>query len=136
MTFKTITIEDHARLLPFWKENYFVNELDACEPFHIFLEKNPNLSLLIEKNGEIIGSALGSFDGRRGYIQKLVISKEYRKQGIGKQLVDKMIKKLRAVGALYIPINPEECVVPFYKKCGFTTSDSIPMKISYSTYKK
>ncbi|MFZ2024672.1 MAG: GNAT family N-acetyltransferase [Microgenomates group bacterium] len=131
-----MTIEDHARLLPFWKDNYFVNELDAYEPFQLFLKKNPNLSLLMEDNGEIIGSAFGSFDGRRGYIQKLVVRKDYRKQGIGRQLVDKIIEKLRAVGALYIPINPEKCVVPFYEKCGFTTSDSVPMKISYSTYKK
>ena len=134
MIFRTITIKDHEQLIPFWKDNYFFNELDEYEPFKLFLEKNIGLSFLAEDNGEIVGTVLGSFDGRRGYIQKLVVRKDYRKQGLGKQLIEKVIMALQKAGALYIPINAEEKFVSFYEKCGFKTTTQVPMSISYSTF--
>lgn len=136
MEIRAITIKDHEQLILFWKENYFVNELDEHEPFRLFLEKNPNLSFLAEENGEIIGTVLGSFDGRRGYIQKLVVRKDHQKKGLGKQLIGKVISKLRAIGTLYIPINAEEELTSFYEKCGFKKTKQVPMSISYSTYNK
>lgn len=136
MVIRIITIENHEKLIPFWKRNYFVNELDEYEPFKLFLEKNPSLSFLAEDKGEILGTVLGSFDGRRGYIQKLVVSKDQRKKGLGKQLIGKVVSQLHAVGALYIPINAEEGLVSFYEKCGFKKTKQVPMSISYSTYKK
>ena len=114
MTIRTIRKEDYQRLIPFWKENYFVNELDDYEHFQLFLEKNPGLSFLVKDKEEIVGTILGSYDGRRGYIQKLVIRKDYREKGLGKQLVEKVVKKLREAEALYIPINSEKELVSFY----------------------
>ena len=136
MNIREIIIEDHENLIPFWKENYFVNELDEYKPFKLFLKKNPSLSFLAEENGEIIGTVLGSFDGRRGYIQKLVVRKDYRKKGLGRQLIEKAISELRTIGALYIPINAEEELTSFYEKCGFNKTKQVPMSISYSTYKR
>ena len=91
MTFRGIDIQDYEKLIPFWKENYFVNEMDSRERFKLFLEKNPNLSILAEDDGVIVGTALGSFDGRRGYLQKVVVDKKLRKKGLGQQLVKKVI---------------------------------------------
>lgn len=136
MILKTITIKDHKRLMPFWKENYFINELDEYKPFQVFLKKNPKMSFVAEENGNIIGTVLGSFDGRRGYIQKLVVKKDYRKKGIGKQLMAKVISRLRQVGALYIPISGEAQLIPFYEKCGFKKTGQVSVSISYSTYNK
>jgi ribosomal protein S18 acetylase RimI-like enzyme len=127
MNLKTIAIDDYQKLVPFWKKNYFVNEMDSFNRFKLFLEKNPDLSVLIEENGEILGTALGSFDGRRGYLQKVVTDKDKRKKGIGKQLVDEVLKRLQALGATYIPINVEEDSVTFYEKCGFMKTTQIPM---------
>ncbi len=132
MLFRNITIEDYKKLIPFWKTNYFVTKMDGFEKFKLFLEKNPGLSILIEDDGNIIGSALGSFDGRRGYLQKVVIAKDLRRRGLGQQLVKKVIKKLRAVDALYIPIGAEEELVPFYKKCGFKETHQVSVSISAS----
>ncbi len=90
-------------------------------------KKNPNLSLLAEENGIIFGTALGSFDGRRGYLQKVVTDKNNRKKGIGQQLVNEVLKRLREVGALYVPISVEPELIPFYEKCGFVKKDSLSM---------
>jgi len=129
MTFREITIADYDNLVPFWKANYFVNEMDSKDRFELFLEKNTNLSLLAEENGIIVGTVLGSFDGRRGYIQKVVINKTYRGKGLGQQLVEKVIVKLRVAGATYIPISVEEKLVHFYENCGFKKTTQVPMNI-------
>jgi ribosomal protein S18 acetylase RimI-like enzyme len=109
-------LDDHEKLIPSWKEIYFVTEMDSISHFQLFLEKNPDLSVLIEEDGEILGTALGSYDGRRGYIQKVVTSKKYRNHGIGKQAVLEVINRLKSVGALYIPISVEHELISFYEK--------------------
>lgn len=129
MQLRTITLDDYQKLTKFWKENYFLSEMDNSSHFFNFLEKNPELSVLIEDNGEIIGTALGSYDGRRGYLQKVVTNRESRKKGIGKQLVNEVVKRLKAIGALYIPISVEEELIPFYEKCGFVKKSSISMSM-------
>lgn len=129
MTIRTISLNDYENLYPFWKENYFVSEMDNKEHFALFLQKNPELSILAEENGKIVGTALGSYDGRRGYLQKVVTDKESRKQGIGKQLVEEVIKRLKSEGAFYIPISVENEFISFYEKCGFTQKDAISMSI-------
>ncbi len=130
MSFRDITIEDYSMLVPFWKENYFVNEHDSFERFKLFLEKNPGLSLLAEDNGNIVGTVLGSYDGRRGYIQKLVVDKAHRRKGLGQELVRRVIKKLQTVGVTYIPITVEKNLLPFYEKCGFRVTEQIAMNIN------
>lgn len=129
MQIRTIVVDDFEKLSSFWKSNYFVSEMDNKEHFVLFLEKNPNLSILAEEDGEIVGTALGSYDGRRGYLQKVVTSKEMRNKGIGKQLVEEVIKRLKVAGALYVPISVEEELIPFYEKCGFIKKDSFSMSL-------
>lgn len=127
MKLRTITLRDYDKLIEFWKENYFISEMDNSSHFAIFLDKNPDLSVLIEDNGEIVGTALGSYDGRRGYLQKVVTDRKHRKKGIGRQLVDEVCKRLKKAGALYVPISVEPELVPFYEKCGFVKRDSLSM---------
>src|SRR5437667_8580066 len=125
MKYRNITIEDHQELIEFWKENYLLTPLDEFERVKLFLEKNPDMSILAEDNGNIIGTVLGSFDGRRGSLQKIVVSKKYRGKGIGKELVTQAVKKIQDVGALDIRFNTDEELVSFYEKCGFK-KDSRP----------
>lgn len=136
MTFRIISLDDYPNLFSFWKTNYFVNELDEYQCFKIFLDKNQNLSLLAEDNGDIVGTVLGSFDGRRGYIQKLVVDKNYRKKGLGRQLLKKAVAHLKSRGALYIPISCEIEDASFYEKCGFKKTGQITLSMSWSHYIK
>ena len=130
MELKTITIKDYNRLIPFWQENYFVNEHDSKERFGLFLEKNPGLSIFAEEDGRIVGTVLGSYDGRRGYIQKLVVEKSKRRMGIGEQLVRKILELLHDAGVSYIPLTVEKELVSFYQHCGFRQTEQQAMNIN------
>lgn len=129
MNIRDIKSSDYDNLISFWEENYFVGDMDSRDKFEMFLSKNPNLSILAEDDGKILGTALGSFDERRGYLQKVVVAKELRKQGLGQQLVEKVVEKLKNLGATYIPIAVEEDSVHFYENCGFIKTSQIPMKL-------
>lgn len=122
-------MNDYPKLIPFWKENYFVTDMDNEKRFKDFLEKNPDLSILAEENNEVVGTGLGSFDGRRGYIQKLVVSKSQRGKGLGKKILKVLVDKLHALGVLYIPIACEAKYLEFYKSCGFKQTDQIAISL-------
>ena len=129
MQIREIVLEDYEKLVPFWRENYFVNEHDSLPRFILFLQKNPSLSIIAEEGGVIAGTALGSYDGRRGYLQKVVVGKDFQRKGLGKELVQKMLAKLKAAGVSYIPMNVEKDSVAFYEKCGFKVTSQVPMNI-------
>ena len=134
MKIRQITESDYEPLILFWKAHYFVNEVDDRKRFQQFLVMNPGLSLLVEDEGKILGTVLGSFDGRRGYIQKLVVHTAHRRRGIAKQLIKEVISKLHALGVLYIPLSVEKELTPFYESCGFKKTDQAPMNMSWSTF--
>lgn len=128
MVLRAMTIEDYHNLTEFWKTNYLLTKLDDFERMDLFIKKNPDLSIVAENEGTIIGTVLVSFDGRRGSLQKVVVSQDSRGKGIGKKLVKEAVKRLQSIGALDIRFNTAEELVSFYEKCGFK-KDSRPSMI-------
>ncbi|MGH7203998.1 MAG: GNAT family N-acetyltransferase [Candidatus Levyibacteriota bacterium] len=94
MQIRPVVISDYPKLVAFWKANYLLTPLDEYKRIKLFLGKNKDLSILAEENGKIIGTVLGSFDGRRGSLQKIVVKKDQRGNGIGQILVKEVVKKL------------------------------------------
>lgn len=47
---------------------------------------------------EIVGAVMCGHDGRRGYLNHLGVSYEYRRKGIAKQLLDRADNELRKIG--------------------------------------
>ncbi len=50
------------------------------------------------ENGEIIGTIMAGNDGRRGHIYHLMVKSEYRKNGVGKKLLERTEKGLKREG--------------------------------------
>ncbi len=76
------------------------------------LSRDPDLFLVAECDGRIIGSVIGGFDGRRGLIYHLAVASEFRGMAIGSQLMEELESRLRAKGCLksYLLVtvdNPE-----------------------------
>ena len=68
----------------------------ADEPVALkrFLLQNPGLSFVAEKEGRLLGTCLCGSDGRRGYLYHLAVIPQYRRQGLGSTLVQKVFKAL------------------------------------------
>jgi|SRR5450755_274681 ribosomal protein S18 acetylase RimI-like enzyme len=72
--------------------------------------------------GGLAGSVFGTFDGRRGWLNRLATSPDQRGKGIGTGLVRELERRLLAGGCIKINllVEPENAaVVPFYERLGF-----------------
>jgi ribosomal protein S18 acetylase RimI-like enzyme len=92
------------------------------------LARDPDLFLVAETDGAIIGSVIGGYDGRRGLIYHLAVSSAYRGMGIGSRLMQEVEARLRAKGCLksYLLVtvdNPEAEV--YYQRRGWQPMDTV-----------
>lgn len=54
--------------------------------------------LVAEKEGKVIGTVLASHDGRKGWINRLAVHPDARRQGLGTQLIKKAEEELEKQG--------------------------------------
>jgi len=73
---------------------------DAPEEIRKKLARDPDLFLVAEEDGQIIGTVIGGYDGRRGLLYHLAVSASFRGRGVGTRLMDEIESRLRAKGCL------------------------------------
>lgn len=90
------------------------------------LQQDPDLFLVAEKNGKIIGTVLGGFDGRRGMVYHLAVAGEYRNHGVGNALMEALEERMRAIGCIrsYLLVTRDNTEAKdFYEKRGWKHLD-------------
>jgi len=101
---------------------------DEPEEIRKKLLRDPDLFLVAEDKGRLIGSVIGGFDGRRGMIYHLAVESEYRQQGIGSLLMDEVEKRLKGKGCLrcYLMVaEGNEEAMHYYEKRHWERMDTI-----------
>ena len=91
--------------------------------------KDPDLFLVAEHLGKIVGSVMGGYDGRRALVYHLAVYEEHRQQGIGKALMETLEELLREKGCLrsYLLITKDNPAIEFYKKHGWQLMDLLAL---------
>jgi len=64
-----------------------VREADSNEAVTKYLKRNDGFSFVAEIEGEVVACAMSGHDGRRGYLQHVVVDERFRNQGIASMLV-------------------------------------------------
>jgi ribosomal protein S18 acetylase RimI-like enzyme len=97
---RTFRIGDYEGVVALWRrtEGVGLNESDTRRAIADYLRRNPRMSFVAERDGRIIGAVLCGHDGRRGYLHHLAVAKRHRQRGLGRQLVDACLAKLRQRG--------------------------------------
>ena len=100
VTIKPITPQDVEAVLTLWHatEGLTVREADSPEGLWAYLNRNPGLSFVARENTEMVGAAICGHDGRRGYLHHLAVAPPYRRQGIGRALVERCLEGLKDEG--------------------------------------
>jgi putative acetyltransferase len=75
-----------------------LNESDKREALLRFLDRNPGLSAVAVADGRVVGAILCGHDGRRGAVHHLAVEPAYRRRGIGSELVEYCVRRLREGG--------------------------------------
>ncbi len=105
-----------------------VRRSDEPEEIQKKLQRDPDLFLVAEADGKIVGTVIGGFDGRRGLLYHLAVEADYRKQGIGSLLMDEVERRLKAKGCLkcYLMVTAEnENAMRFYESLGWERMDTV-----------
>ena len=82
--------------------------------------------LVAELNNKIIGTILGTHDGRKGWINRLAVHPEFQHQGVGSLLVHEVEEQLHKMG-----IEITACLIEDYNQ----TSMEFFQKIGYIKHK-
>jgi putative acetyltransferase len=72
-----------------------LNESDTRDALLRFLARNPGSSAVAMDAERLVGAILCGHDGRRGAIHHLAVVPAYRRKGVGSDLVEYCLKKLR-----------------------------------------
>ena len=90
-------MEDYEAVARLWE----ASELGVETPEHLALklQRDPELFLVAEENGAIVGVVLGTFDGRLGSINRLAVAESKRRSGLATELIREVEERLRALGA-------------------------------------
>ena len=99
-TVRQMEIDDYDTVLALWQASdaIVLSSIDSRESIKKFLEKNAGLSYVALVDQQIVGAVLCSQDGRLGYLSNLIVSSDYRRQGIGRQLVGRCMYSLMGMG--------------------------------------
>ena len=94
------------------------------------LTRDPDLFLVVEEEGKIVGAVMGGFDGRRGAVYHLAVSPDCRGRDIGTALMNELEARLKARGCLKYQLfiaSDNQAVVGFYQKLGWQVRSDLTM---------
>ena len=82
------------------------------------------------ESGAVVGTAMGGYDGHRGWVYGVAVSPGYRRRGIGATLMQRVEDELRRLGCpklnLQIRSDNREAVA-FYEGLGYRIEERISM---------
>ena len=93
-----------------------------------FLRHNPDLCFCALAGETLVATVMGSFDGRRGYVQHLAVAPEYRGRGIGTALMQTLMEQMEEmdIRKVHLLVKKENLKVRnFYEKLGWSGRDDI-----------
>lgn len=131
MNIRVMTIDDYDKVYALWLScaGMGLNNLDdSREGIAKYLERNPETCFVAEEAGNIAGVIIAGNDGRRGYIYHTAVSPDYRRRGIGSELVDAALDALKKLGinkAALVVFAKNENGNAFWEKIGFTGRDDL-----------
>lgn len=124
---------DYEQVFELWRgieKGVHVGRSDTLDEIGKKFNRDPDLFLVAESNGNIIGAVMGGYDGRRGLIYHLAVASVFRGQGIGSNLMDEVESRLRAKGCLkcYLLVTLDNIeVANYYMQRGWQHMDQVQL---------
>ncbi|HEF4759621.1 TPA: GNAT family N-acetyltransferase [Pseudomonas putida] len=97
---RVMTLDDYEAVIELMRNTPGISlrDADSREATCRYLQRNPDMSFVAEVDGALCGCVMCGHDGRRGYLQHLLVLPEYRRRGIANALVERCLSALEAQG--------------------------------------
>ncbi len=90
----------------------------------------PELFFVAADGGGLVGTAMGGYDGHRGWVYAVAVRPALRRRGIGAKLMARLESALRDLGCAKINLQVRagnESVVAFYQRLGYRVEERVSM---------
>ncbi|AZF63334.1 MULTISPECIES: GNAT family N-acetyltransferase [unclassified Pseudomonas] len=99
-TIRVMTPADYDAVLALMQNTPGISlrDADSREATERYLARNPEMSFVAHAAGRVIACVMCGHDGRRGYLQHLLVLPDYRRQGIAQALIERCLGALEQLG--------------------------------------
>ena len=128
---RRLTISDYDEMIKLWERSslpFKPKGRDSRQETKRQMNSNPKLFLGAFEGNALVGTVVGSYDGRKGWINRLAVDPEYRRHRIAQLLVARIEDALREKGAKIICALVEESnlgSISLFEKLGYVTDRGI-----------
>lgn len=128
---RSMTMEDYPGVWALWQSirGFGIRSMDdSKEGVGRFLTRNPGISVVAERDGEIVGTILCGHDGRRGCLYHVCVKESCRMQGIGKAMVVfcmEALKREQINKVSLIAFTRNDVGNAFWKEIGWTRREDL-----------
>ncbi len=98
---RKMTLKDYDSVIKLWKHGkipYRPQGRDSKKNIRKQFKEPTSLYFVAEVKKKIVGAVLGTHDGRKGWINRLVVSPSYQRRGIARRLVQEVENRLAQEG--------------------------------------
>jgi len=117
-------MKDYDEVVSVWKESGLRKSPgDSRDEIRIKIRRDPELFLVAEDNdGKIIGTLLGGWDGRRGWIHHLGVIPSHQRSGVATKLVKEVERRMKRKGVVKVNAlvyESNDRSLKFFEKMGY-----------------
>ena len=120
--------DDFAAVLALWRSMDWPTSVpDTRETLQQFHDFSPDMFLVAELDGRIVGTAIAPWNGWRGFIARLATDPARRRAGVARALVEEAEQRLAARGArrIYALVDTlSPLAVPFWEAVGYGDNET------------
>jgi len=122
--------DDEADVLAVWTESFAPGWAGPRDEIRWKCAVQRDVFLVGVLDGRVVATAMGGYDGHRGWLYKVAVAPAHRRRGVGRRMVEAVEQRLRARGCPKVNLQvlaTNRGVVAFYQQLGFAIEDRISM---------
>jgi len=129
MNIRNFHSNDKKKIIELWRKcNLLRPWNDPENDINRKLEDSPELFLVGELEGKVCASAMGGYDGHRGWVNYLAVDPSVQNAGLGRQIMNELESRLVNMGCPKINVQIRSNSIDameFYKRIGYSTDEVV-----------